>query len=130
MPALYKDINNLLTNVSPSSPASDFATVLDTDAIQQSMMNLIRTSRYERLHQPNVYCGVGGQLFELMSPITRNSMVSSITTCLKNYEPRATILDVKVDTTPEQNAVTVTITYQIKTVLAPQTFSFLLTRVR
>jgi phage baseplate assembly protein W len=102
----------------------------NADAIKQSVINLVRTNFYERPYAPYLGGNVAEQLFENASTITEYSLTQNIRRVLENYEPRALIDDVIVQSNPDGNSLTATIIFRIKNNVDPFTVDVFLTRVR
>lgn len=126
-PTRYKDIQLSFASV-PST--GDVSILSDERSVTQSIKNLILTRAYERLFQENIKSQVFSSLFELNTPITRNTIEQSIINVITNFEPRAIVLSVVVDATINENEYKVTITYILKTTARQVTFDFILLRVR
>ena len=69
-------------------------------------------------------------LFENISPLTANSIKNEISRMIGNYEPRANIKDVVVNSDPDKNAYNVTLSFYIENATLPTTVTFLLERNR
>lgn len=103
---------------------------INRDAVKQSVKSLILTDFYERPFKPNIGCDIRGSLFELFTPITQQKMQNAIRTVIKNYEPRAEIIDVLVEDRPDMNALTVSVAFFIKNDDTPIVLDVILERVR
>lgn len=87
--AFNPEINNL----------GDISTVTDTNAIKQSLTNIVRTSEGERLMLPGFGASVRDYLFEPLDEETAMEIGKSIEYSIKEYEPRINLeaIDVTVD---------------------------------
>jgi phage baseplate assembly protein W len=99
-------------------------------AVSRSIRNLIQTNKYDAPFDPTKGGNVGALLFENMTPQTAAQLQESITTVIKNREPRAKLVSVLIDTYPEQKAFLATITFYIVTSSNPVVLKHVLKRVR
>lgn len=126
-PILYQDFS---LNFAPVPGNKDISVVQNEAAIIQSLKNLIMTQPYERLHQERIFSNVYSSLFDLATPITGMMIKNSIIEVAKNFEPRAIILNVDVQSKRDLNAFLVSITFMAKTSQKQVTFDQILSRVR
>ncbi len=97
------------------NPVSGDVNILTDDvAIKRSVKNLVLTSRFERLFQPDVECRITDQLFENMDPLTEIRIEQAIRHTLSIYEKRIEVIDVIISPNEEKNYVGVTIVFRIK----------------
>tara|TARA_R110000782_G_scaffold18084_1_gene50063 strand:- start:177 stop:572 length:396 start_codon:yes stop_codon:yes gene_type:complete len=104
--------------------------LVNRDAVKQSVKNIVLTNFYERPYSPILGGDILSQLFENMDPITEYNVSKKIRQALNNYEPRATIDDIKSDFNQDQNAINITITFRIRNDAKPISVNVLLDRVR
>jgi phage baseplate assembly protein W len=92
---------------------------------------LVLTERGERPFQPNLGCGVNALLFENMDSVTTSVVRDEIIQTIDNYEPRVSLIDVKVDADTDGNELFITIQYQvIGAEIRPQELTFALQPTR
>jgi len=97
------------------NPVSGDVNILTDDvAIKRSVKNLVLTSRFERLFQPDVECRITDQLFENMDPLAEIRIEQAIRHTLSIYEKRIQVIDVIVSPNEDKNYVGVTIVFRIK----------------
>ena len=97
------------------NPVSGDVNILTDDvAIKRSVRNLVLTSKFERLFQPDVECRITDQLFENMDPLTEIRIEQAIRHTLSIYEKRIQVIDVIVSPNEDKNYVGVTIVFRIK----------------
>jgi phage baseplate assembly protein W len=108
----------------------DLVLSYDEQAVIRSVKNLILTNHYERPFQPDIGSNVRRMLFEPISPLTANYLQREISDVIKNYEPRATLNEVFVDMSPDENSYTVYISFYLVNQSTPITINFLLQRLR
>jgi|SRR5210317_794264 len=102
----------------------------NADAIKQSVKNIVLTNFYERPYNPFFGGDVTSQLFENMTPITEYNVSKNIRQALKNYEPRAIVDDVIVNSNEDLNSLNVTIIFRLRNSSEPIAVNVLLERVR
>lgn len=102
------------------------------DAIAQSLKNLVLLNKYEDLFDPSIYTDVSASLFELDVEETELLFIRSrIENTILNYEPRATLLDIRYFTSSNTpNAFTLSILYMPQNGVEPETVDIFLERVR
>lgn len=103
---------------------------VDASAIAASISNLLSTSHYERLFNPEIGCNIKRYLFEPIDDITTSNMQEEITRTIKNYERRVDLREVTVTPQYDLNAYEVFIKFFINNDLQPITVTLFLERVR
>ena len=91
----YSDLRSDLA-VNPAN--DDVLTITNEAAIEQSIKNLLQTNFYERVMKPNIGSNIKSLLFELASPHTSYNIKEAVKETIENFEPRADIIDVLVET--------------------------------
>lgn len=124
---LYRD---LFSSVMFNNDTRDVDLIDNEDAVKQSILNILLTNRGERHFNTNFGSDINLLLFENITPQTTTSLVKVIESAIKNYEPRAILLDVTAAPLEEQNAYTVTIVFKVINKTEPITVEFILNRVR
>lgn len=108
----------------------DISKRVDSDAIKQSMRNIILTRYFERPFNPEFGCGIYDFLFENITPITILNMENAVRQALLNWEPRVEIIDVNIDAKPDQNEVEIQILYAELDREQPDELTVILQRTR
>jgi phage baseplate assembly protein W len=103
---------------------------INRDAVKNSVRNIILTNHGERFFKPKFGGNVTSQLFENASKFTEFNTARSIRIALQNYEPRAEVINVRVDSNPDTNNLTVTLKFRILNDPEPITLDVLLERIR
>jgi phage baseplate assembly protein W len=114
----------------PNPITSDILKKTNENAIAQSIGNLLQTSHYERLFNPELGCNLKRYLFEPIDNITTNNIIEEITKTIVNYETRVQLLDVSANPDYENNGYDVSIKFIIRNDPQPITITFFLERVR
>jgi phage baseplate assembly protein W len=123
----YSDLNLLFS----SHPITgDVTKKTDEEAVKTSLRNLISTKHYERPFHPEIGCQIYSLLFENFTPVTKQVMMKTIFDTIQKFEPRATVLDVKMRERIDQNDLSVDIIFKINNSERPITLTTFITRVR
>ena len=109
---------------------NDVDRLFDEEAIKRSVRNLILTNRNERFFRPNINGGIRSLLFEPATPVTATLIQQQILDVLAENEPRVTVIDVTVKTSPDQNAFDVSIVFRIRNNEQPIRVTVALERLR
>ena len=100
------------------NPVTDAVSVkIDTEAVKQSIVNILSTNRGERPFLPDFGGNLRSYLFENFDGITASLVEEQIRVAIANYEPRVRILDVQVTAVPDRNAMRIFMEFEI---LSPQ----------
>lgn len=105
----YKDID--LSFVAKTS--GDVFKKQHAAAVKQSVKNLIMTNFYEKPFQPFFGGNVSGLLFELANDDASEEIKEVIENAIEFYEPRAKVLELIVNASPDKNVVTVSLQFQV-----------------
>lgn len=108
----------------------DVSTRSDEEAIKQSIRNLIMTRNYERPFRSYIGSQVTALLFEPISPLLTSMIEKTITDVINNYEPRASLLDVAVSFSSENNSMYVSVMFKIRNTEKPISVNVILERTR
>lgn len=123
----YKDIN---MGFQAHPVTGDIGKLEGVAAVKRAIKNLIFTDFFEVPFQPGKGSGITHMLFEPMNNITRHKIKSRIEEVITRYEPRATLVAVKVLAQPELNRYEATIIFEIENLIEPVTLDLFLERVR
>ena len=107
---IYKDLGLSFT----PNPITGKVSVLENEnAIIRALKNLIFTNKGEKLFRPLYGGNITALLFENRDKFTEQSIKSRITKAIGTYEKRVSLLDVFVDSDPDDNDLNVTIVFSI-----------------
>jgi hypothetical protein len=110
---------------------NDMLPLKNEDAIKRSVQNLVRIQIGEVFFNDLVGTRVEQALFELATDDYVDPIKNEIETVITNYEPRVLLRGVQVNTFPDQNAIDITINYNIVGLSAPaQSLNFILEPTR
>lgn len=111
--SLYRDLS---VSGKPHPLTGDLMTVTSVSAINQSIRNILLSDTYERpFSSQHVAANIRKYIFEINDEITRDSVSREVMTALQNYEPRITVLGIKVDSFEHDYSMSISIAYKIKT---------------
>ena len=101
------------------------------DAIKRSVQNLVRIIRGEVFFNELLGTRLSGSLFELANSDYIDPMKTEIETVIKNFEPRVKLKEIDFKSFPDDNAIEVTIQYDIIGLSSPtQSVNFILEPTR
>ena len=110
---------------------NDILTLKNEDAIKRSVQNLVRIIRGEVFFNELLGTRLSGSLFELANSDYIDPMKTEIETVIKNFEPRVNLKDIDFKSFPDDNAIEVTIQYDIIGLSTPtQSVNFILEPTR
>jgi phage baseplate assembly protein W len=108
----------------------DITRRFDEDAIKQSVKNLLLTRNYERPFHSEIGSPVRQLLFDLPGPMFNVMLQRAVIDVITNFEPRVSIIDVRVDDYSDANEVYVTLEFKIVNTERPITLDLALERTR
>lgn len=100
------------------------------DAIARSVRNLIFMNFYDKPFQHEIGSNARKLLFENITPMTANFLKDAIIQVIQNFEPRAQLIDVVVESKPDENGYSSRIVFRPINVLEPQLVTIFLERIR
>lgn len=124
---IYSDLDLTFTK---RPVVGDVALKYDTQAVLNSIRNLVSTNHYERLFNPDLGSNIQALLFENMTPMVSSSLEREITNLIETYEPRVKLHKVSVIANESKNTYEVSVTFFIENATQATTATLLLERVR
>jgi phage baseplate assembly protein W len=125
--SLFSDLHKDMTQ---NPLTEDLSLKRDEEAVKESIKNLILTNRGERLMQPLIGGNVQAMLFENNTPAIIKLIQEQIKTVIREYEPRATLIDVIVRSSIDESTVEVDVYFYINNVAEPISVTVFLERIR
>ena len=107
---LYSDLD-LFFGMNNSD--KDVNIIYDVQAVKRSIRNLVLTNQYEKPFHPEIYSGVRGMLFELMTPTTAVIVARQVEDVIVNFEPRARLVGVTAYPDLDRNAYEISVEFYI-----------------
>ena len=108
----------------------DIVRKTNVEAVKRSVRNLIRTNMYVRPFQPDIDGGVTRHLFGLSTPYMKHDIELAVRNCLKNFESRVIVDDVRVSGDLDKNGFNVSIHFTVINSPEPVEVSLFLERIR
>lgn len=106
---LYRDVDLTFE----AKPSGDIYIKKDAAAVKQAVKNLVLTNYFEKPFQPFFGADIRSMLFELADDETGVEIQDRIIRSIEQFEPRARIIDVIVDSQPDNNSIKATIEFQV-----------------
>lgn len=114
----------------PHPITGDVVPLNDVDAVKRSIRNLMFTATYERFFQPNIGANLRQLLFELVTPLTAISIETLIKDIIRLYEPRASIVNVRVELDPDELGYNTYLTFTVDNISELVFMDMFLERIR
>jgi|TARA_Y100001951_G_scaffold26256_1_gene20307 hypothetical protein len=108
----------------------DIALKTGSNAVKESLKKLILTRKYERPFQPGIGSNIMDLLFEPNDLITEQLIEDEIRTVIANFERRANVLDVIVNSEREGAGYRIKIIFSVVNETEPVTFTTFLESTR
>ena len=108
----------------------DITRKMNVEAVKRSVRNLIRTNKYEKHFHPEIDGGVTRHLFELSTAHTKHDIDLAVRNCLKNFESRVIVTDVRVSGDLDRNGFNVSIFFTVVNSPEPVEVALFLERIR
>jgi phage baseplate assembly protein W len=97
-PLQTRTYSDIALSFTPNPITGDLTKVTGVNSVVQSIVSLVSTNHYERPFHPEIGGNIRKLLFELADGVTANLIAEEIKDVLNNFEPRATIQAVNVQT--------------------------------
>ena len=105
---LYRDI---ALSFEKNAATSDVIVKKDVDAVKQSVKNLVLTNHYERPFHPEIGSNLRAMLFENITPQMTHAISKQIDLLIRNFEPRARLVQINVQPFIERNGYRASISF-------------------
>ena len=102
----------------------------DATAVKQSVRNLLLTHKNEKPFQPYYGSQLSRLLFSLSTEVDEGDFETVVKDAINNYEPRAKVLNVDANFTPDYNAAEITVLFRVKNTLEDVSVTVTISRVR
>lgn len=139
---IAKQFSDLDLDFIPHPISGDIIPLTNSAAVKRSIRNIMFTGLNERLFNPEFGANLRQLLFEPINPGTKQTIILAIQNSIKVFEPRATLIDLKVSVaetpemgnrqapSPEENSINVTMTFSIDNISDIVTYDMFLERLR
>ena len=94
-------------------PVAFNSTYSTADQIKSNLINLLLTSKGERLYLPDFGCDLKSILFEGIDDTTLNTLRNYIYTNVSTYIPEITIVKIDIVTEEDYNKISITVQYRL-----------------
>jgi len=126
-PEIYSDF---FTNFNCHPTKNDLYREINEEAIKTSIRNLLLTNRGERLYNSSLGSDIRKLLFENFNSATESVVSDLIRTTISNFEPRAQVHQVVVNSEVDEYTIYITIVFSVINKEEPITLELLLNRIR
>jgi len=125
-----KSYADLSFDFTANPQTGDVATVKDAVSVKRGIKNILLTSAFERLFQPEVGSGIKNLLFEPMTPLTEQRLTDACSSAIDAWEKRASVINISVISEEEYNRYRVAIKFSINNSLETEQVDVFLNRER
>lgn len=123
----YWDIN---LNFIPHPLTGDMTFIKDENAVKRSMVHVANTMPYDIPFQPELHGHIRELLFELPTDATVATIEQRIRWAIQKLEPRAEIKSIDAQLTADEAGYRIVVSFDVISLIEPQTLEFYLERVR
>lgn len=123
---IYKDIDLTFE----AKPNGEVYTKRDAAAVKQAIKTLVQTNHFEKPFLPFFGGNIRSLLFELAYDDVAEEVTENIISTIETYEPRANIIDIKVNARPDNNSIDLTIEFQVVSTEEIVVFTTVVSRLR
>ena len=108
---LFKDLN---LDFQENAATKDIQKMLDVESVKRSVRNLINLNHYDKPFHPEIGSNLRGMLFENITPQMSHAITKEIDLLIRNYEPRAKLVQVSTMPNFDRNAYAATISFYVQ----------------
>ena len=108
---IYKDLN---LDFQQNTATKDIQKMLDVESVKRSVRNLINLNHYDKPFHPEIGSNLRGMLFENITPQMSHAITKEIDLLIRNYEPRAKLVQVATMPNFDRNAYAATISFFVQ----------------
>ena len=108
---IFKDLN---LDFQQNSATKDIQKITDVESVKRSVRNLINTNHYEKPFRPQVGSNLRAMLFENISPQMNHAISKEIDNLIRNYEPRARLVQISTMPDFERNTYSAKISFYVQ----------------
>ena len=108
---LFKDLN---LDFQENTATKDIQKMLDVESVKRSVRNLINLNHYDKPFHPEIGSNLRGMLFENITPQMSHAITKEIDLLIRNYEPRAKLVQVSTMPNFDRNAYAATISFFVQ----------------
>ena len=108
---IYNDLN---LDFQQNSATKDIQKITDVESVKRSVRNLINLNHYEKPFHPEMGSNLRAMLFENITPQMSHAIQKQIDLLIKNYEPRAKLVQISTRPQFDRNAYAATISFYVQ----------------
>lgn len=124
---LFSDFNHIFL---PHPNTGEISRKTNVDAVKLAIRNIVLTNKYERLRNPNFGGNISRFLFEPVEPQLAREIEDHIKFLIEEFEPRANIINVHAEVSPDESEIYVNIVFSVITSGFQEEVDLTLYRVR
>ena len=113
-----------------NTATKDIQKISDVEAVKRSVRNLINLNHYEKPFHPEIGSNLRAMLFENVTPQMSHAISKEIDNLIKNYEPRARLVQIATMPQFDRNAYAATISFYVQNSSERVTVESFLERLR
>jgi phage baseplate assembly protein W len=113
-----------------NTATKDIQKISDVEAVKRSVRNLINLNHYEKPFHPEIGSNLRAMLFENITPQMSHAISKEIDNLIKNYEPRARLVQIATMPQFDRNAYAATISFYVQNSSERVTVESFLERLR
>ena len=108
---IYNDLN---LDFQQNSATKDIQKITDVESVKRSVRNLINLNHYEKPFHPEMGSNLRAMLFENITPQMSHAIQKQIDLLIRNYEPRAKLVQISTMPQFDRNAYAATISFYVQ----------------
>ena len=97
-----------------NTATKDIQKMLDVESVKRSVRNLINLNHYEKPFHPEIGSNLRAMLFELITPQMSHAISKEIDLLIRNYEPRAKLVQISTMPQFDRNAYAASISFYVQ----------------
>ena len=110
--------------------SKDTLKIVDTQAVKNSVKNLLMLGEYEIPFHPEISSGIYDSLFDNFLPTTPATIEKQIAYTLSNFEPRVDLMGIEISRGGDLNSMRIDVYFKIKETNEPVVLNLILNRTR
>ena len=105
---IYQDLN---LDFQQNTATKDIQKITDVEAVKRAVRNLINLNHYEKPFHPEIGSNLRAMLFENITPQMTHAISKQIDLLIRNFEPRARLVQINVQPFIERNGYRASISF-------------------
>ena len=108
---IYSDLN---LDFQQNTATKDIQKITDVESVKRSVRNLINLNHYEKPFHPEIGSNLRAMLLENITPQMTHVISKEIDNLIRNYEPRARLVQISTMPQFDKNAYAATISFYVQ----------------